>query len=111
MLPLCCPDDATTFKMMMNSVPDVTLTYSDDNAYSSVNPQQQQHPLEDSIPYFLNSLSAKIENRQGLSDVPLEVLQGCLKPLLNILERIDAESFLELDRTSRNEAGAVVEKG
>ena len=49
--------------------------------------------------------------RSDLSNVPMEVLQQCVKPVLDGLQGIDAESLLELDRTNSPETGAILCKG
>lgn len=50
----------------------------------------------------------KSTNEEGLAHVPLEVLQQCVKPILEGLQRLDAELLLKLDRVAD---GAVLHKG
>ena len=47
-------------------------------------------------------------NKDGLNHVPVEVLAKCVRPVLEGLRSIDAESLLELERTPK---GAVLDRG
>lgn len=48
-------------------------------------------------------------NSKGLSSVSEETLQKCLKPVLDGLERLDAEALLDLERSTAGD-GAVMSR-
>ena len=70
---------------------------------SSDSPELTTDPLKMTLPDLLKS-----RNAEGLAQVPTEALQRCVRPVLESLQKLDAESLLELQRTPN---GAVLGEG
>ncbi|KAL7570921.1 hypothetical protein ACA910_002554 [Epithemia clementina (nom. ined.)] len=91
-----------------------------DNNSGINRPEQQQHPhqerhrminaLEESFPDVINILNQDMKDRSDLAQIPSELLQQRLRPILDSLQRLDAELLLELDRTTESD-GAVLRPG
>ncbi|KAL7564150.1 hypothetical protein ACA910_021125 [Epithemia clementina (nom. ined.)] len=80
-------------------------SFSEISSSSPMSHEYPSDPMELSLPALLISNNVA---GGGLAQVPVDVLQQYVEPILDGLQRIDAESLLELDRTNE---GAVLYKG
>lgn len=102
---------------MAKSIDDLAYSFDNDNSDSRIpiNPPEQKRKiehrmtkvLEQSFHDGIDSLIKEVKEETGLGNVPSILLHQRVKPMLESLERINAEALLELDRTTDSD-GAVV---
>jgi hypothetical protein len=94
MPPLQSSPPVKQLKTIMNSLSEIDLN----------SPVLPADPLRCSLQDLLNAT-----DEAGLAHVPVEVLSKCVRPVMEGLRSIDAESLLELERAT--EGGATLADG
>ena len=71
--------------------------------------KQEEESIASSSPAV--PIQAQAHAAVGLSNVPLEILQQCVEPVLKGLRQIDGEALLHLERTTEKEGGVRLDHG